>query len=64
MFVELKGEPGEAAPATVMKQINNATALIASRVVELCRRIFHTQRAALDPGWFGGLEIGEHHCRE
>jgi hypothetical protein len=63
MFVELRGEPGEAAPATVMKEINNATSLIASRVVELCRcRIFHIKRAASDAVWFGALEIGEHHC--
>jgi hypothetical protein len=60
MFVELKSEPGEAAPASVVKQINNATTLIASRVVELCRcRIFHTKRAAPDAVWFGALEIGE-----
>jgi hypothetical protein len=57
MFVELKGDPGEAAPASVVKQINNnARILIASRMVKLCRfRMFHTKRAASDAVWLGVL---------
>ena len=63
MFVELKGELAKALLATAMKQINDATTLIAPRVVESCRcRIFHTKRAGSDAVWFGALETGNHQC--
>jgi hypothetical protein len=47
IFVELNGEPGVAAPATAMKQTNNAKIRIVLYVADLCGcRIFHSERAA------------------